>query len=1306
MSGNTGSLKRPNETDLSNSRSPNEDDPKKRRVTASGETTLLQATLSNTQRSGHSTLERSLGPLVDAALKVAPVAVRGSQFVGESSQNAGRKATTADDFVSDAYTALDTSTTARDKKGLAELQEALESVPHKEAYLEAMQRVPVLVEMESPGIRFLMREDFDPKAAATRLVTYWRKRKDMFGKRAFLPMDMSGEGALNEDDIALVNTKYIAVLPPDMHGHRVLYYDREQIPNEVADDMRLRVAFYWLQTFAEDIGAQEQGIVCITILNSVMFRRGHGGAGKAIQVLRDAMPIRLRWLHLIQRPIIGTRPVFVSILPLAMHMLGKLLWKSTTVHVAETKEDILAELHTHGLTKGGIPELLGGEWSYDNFDTWKRQRTCVESGRYERFLELRLSSQPPFHPFQAAQEDRVLASPVATKRNQSLAESSQHADSVVTQETDKKGLAELHEALQRIPDKAAYLEALQRIPFLVEMESPGIRFLRREDFDAKAAAMRLIVYWRERKHMFGERAFLPMDLSGEGAPNEDDIALVNTKYIAVLPPDQDNHSIVHYDREQIPNENKYSAKSRLRVAFYWLQVLSEDIPAQLDGIVLLNILNTPSFQQSQGIITSGLRLIADAMPMRIYRFHHITRPAAGRRSIFETVLPLVNQALGSYIWSSAIFHIGERKADLLEKLRAHRLSKEGIPELLGGEWSYDDFDTWLGERVVVERARHEKFVEHLLEGKPLRLSPFQDTPETREKALTELENALQLIAEEDKAALLEAREVMPDRVDKEADPIRFLRVEDYNTWAAAQRLVTYWSRRKEIFGKRAFLPMNQTGEGTLSRSDVAALSSGYIAFLPNDSAGRSVLCIDSSKRGSSMSNEKRLRITFYVANIVCENDMTQQDGTVFISIFSKPKLDQHIRKLAELVFNAFPFKLHRHHIVNHIDRSGIKTYTENFVPLMLRLIGHFTEDGPIVHIGNSEKDLADKLEEHELVRENLPRCIGGSWEYTELVEWQDLRMRFEWDLPAGAAHKDSCYDFIFTAKQHCDLTEEEKVERKRRLNVLHSRRKRERRKIEAEVISEQAEQLKEANKKLSEENRQFEEVLEAALAKVAEFESAAATSSSHLATLNMLGRTLSTHSSQQEGQFLAEELLLRESLRQQSTARQAQAQPQSLAQHQQLEQVASSVQHQLLAQTRLASNAHLLEQKRLEQSLRERFSFASYPQRVHFPTGNPQLSDLDAYAEAFGLESYSTVATSVNPPIPAIYPYDPNRSSLASTNDAAAVSTFHAQPTPHEPSTDLLSSLLDLSWMTRHSANGAPAPRDEQGNERRDPRYH
>jgi hypothetical protein len=118
--------------------------------------------------------------------------------------------------------------------------------------------------------------------------------------------------------------------------------------------------------------------------------------------------------------------------------------------------------------------------------------------------------------------------------------------------------------------------------------------------------------------------------------------------------------------------------------------------------------------------------------------------------------------------------------------------------------------------------------------------------EQRLVSLDHLEQAISSLSISGKAALLEARKRVPYLAEKEAPPMRFLRFEHYNVRAAASRLAAYWRIRKDIFGERSLLPINQTGEGTLSFDDGLALKASPLLLLPNEASGTTVVCYGSS----------------------------------------------------------------------------------------------------------------------------------------------------------------------------------------------------------------------------------------------------------------------------------------------------------------------------------------------------------------------------------------------------------------------------------------------------------------------------
>jgi len=111
----------------------------------------------------------------------------------------------------------------------------------------------------------------------------------------------------------------------------------------------------------------------------------------------------------------------------------------------------------------------------------------------------------------------------------------------------------------------------------------------------------------------------------------------------------------------------------------------------------------------------------------------------------------------------------------------------------------------------------------------------------------------QTVPAPERSALDRALRDVPRLVEIESDPARFLRCclsgrrtkmdggrcypasTQYprdEVEAAARKLATFWSERLELFGEdRAFLPLNQTGRGALSREDVQVLGV-KVLFLP------------------------------------------------------------------------------------------------------------------------------------------------------------------------------------------------------------------------------------------------------------------------------------------------------------------------------------------------------------------------------------------------------------------------------------------------------------------------------------------
>jgi hypothetical protein len=82
-----------------------------------------------------------------------------------------------------------------------------------------------LIRFESDPYRFLQHKCWRPKKAAELLARHWKLRIDLFGEEwTFLPLkDLSGTGALSQDDIYVLQTGFCSFLPDDTQGRTVVF---------------------------------------------------------------------------------------------------------------------------------------------------------------------------------------------------------------------------------------------------------------------------------------------------------------------------------------------------------------------------------------------------------------------------------------------------------------------------------------------------------------------------------------------------------------------------------------------------------------------------------------------------------------------------------------------------------------------------------------------------------------------------------------------------------------------------------------------------------------------------------------------------------------------------------------------------------------------------------------------------------------------------------------------------------------------------------------------------------------------------
>ena len=147
-------------------------------------------------------------------------------------------------------------------------------------------------------------------------------------------------------------------------------------------------------------------------------------------------------------------------------------------------------------------------------------------------------------------------------------------------------LAQLQEELTKVPidTKPALSEALIRCPDIVNSETTRLLFLWCTDFDAVAAAQRMVRYWQLRVEIFGnDRAFLPLD--SEAILDEEDRKQLFTGAIRILPHTDAYGRTIFYTDQQKLHTRSFDPRCAARTVWYQYHTILSDPDRARRGIV-------------------------------------------------------------------------------------------------------------------------------------------------------------------------------------------------------------------------------------------------------------------------------------------------------------------------------------------------------------------------------------------------------------------------------------------------------------------------------------------------------------------------------------------------------------------------------------------------------------------------------------------------------------------------------------------------------------------------------------------------
>ncbi|KAL7578688.1 hypothetical protein ACA910_009826 [Epithemia clementina (nom. ined.)] len=263
-----------------------------------------------------------------------------------------------------------------------------------QAYLEAMSRDPQLVLTETDPLQFVRYCEYDLFAGVKRLCLYWTKRKELFGpERAFLPLALTGTGALTPQDLLTLRAGFPALLPNTKSGQQCILIDRRKFLPNVSLEAHLRCTYYWCKVLAEDDVTQVDGALVIVIavtprckgpLMAELIR-------ERTSLFQTIFPVKFKF-HLLSIPSQTSKTSFGSeVISDAVSLIRQNYSSASEnirVHVENEPNQILNELLELGLTKEGIPLLLGGQWRFEDFSDWCRDRMEWEQELYkDRLLD-------------------------------------------------------------------------------------------------------------------------------------------------------------------------------------------------------------------------------------------------------------------------------------------------------------------------------------------------------------------------------------------------------------------------------------------------------------------------------------------------------------------------------------------------------------------------------------------------------------------------------------------------------------------------------------------------------------------------------------------------------------------------------------------------------------------------------------------------------------------------------------------------------------------------------------------------------
>jgi hypothetical protein len=284
--------------------------------------------------------------------------------------------------------------------------------------------------------------------------------------------------------------------------------------------------------------------------------------------------------------------------------------------------------------------------------------------------------------------------------------------------------------------------------------------------------------------------------------------------------------------------------------------------------------------------------------------------------------------------------------------------------------------------------------------------------------------ALNLIPAEDKKDYVEAVRIAPLLIKTESHPIKFLRSRDFNPWTAAMALVLYWKYRRQLFGRRWLLTLDDTGSGAMDETKAVQTQGNTLIQLIPSMPGV----------GPALTRE-HLQAQRLAWRMVKEALPMRPRSSIFFQRGEKGNL--------------------QHSFSHCLQQSVFGIFGKGLIELVQ------------VH---SAKEAAAHFVEKGLPTEVLPAHHGRTWSYTSLFDWKTV-----------VQTEDDIGKFVKIPWLQEGLLSEDRS-RYKDMNALYARRSYQRRKLRDSEATDTVKDLQDDNERLKHENAQLEHLLQQAVA--------------------------------------------------------------------------------------------------------------------------------------------------------------------------------------------------------------------------------